>query len=376
MHINKIFNTFLGQTSRKQVLLILLLSGILSKHGIGNEPNKIITKKVKNIILLIGDGMGVAQIYAGYTANKGKLNMERATYIGFSKTSSANNYITDSGAGATAISTGYKTNNYSIGIDKEGMTRETILETAEKKGLSTGLVVTSSVTNATPAAFISHIKSRNSEDSIAMSYFTSGIDIFIGGGRDFFEHRSDKKNISDSLRIEGYSVVYDLKSIDISSGNQIGCLAASISLPRYSQGRGDFLPQATDIALKKLNCNSKGFFIMVEGSQIDLGCHARDLSYVTSEVIDFDKAIGVAFDFADANPGTLVIVTADHETMGLALTGGDIFIGKVEGVFGANYHTAVMVPILAYGECSSEFAGIYENIEIYEKMMRLLGFRE
>jgi alkaline phosphatase len=362
--------------NRRLILINILLFSFYITYGFNNKTDKFSPNKIKNIILLIGDGMGVAQIYAGYTVNKGKLNIERASSIGFSKTQSANKYITDSGAGATAISTGCKTNNYSIGLDKDGKPRETILETAEKNGLSTGLVVTSSVTHATPAAFISHISSRNSEDSIALCYPSSGIDIFIGGGRNYFENRLDKLNLSDSLRKEGYLIVYDLKSIDTASHNNIGCLAANIAMPTYNQGRGDFLPQAVDISLKKLNRNKNGFFIMIEGSQIDWACHNRDLSYLTSEIIDFDKAIGVAFDFADANPGTLVIVTADHETMGLALTGGDILNGKVEGVFGANYHTGVMVPVFAYGESSSEFSGIYENTEIYQKMMRLLGLKE
>jgi len=346
---------------RKLILLNILIIGFLTSCCENKKPTKTSSKQIKNIILLIGDGMGVTQLYAGYTVNKGKLNIERASFIGFSKTYSANSYITDSGAGATAISTGYKTNNNSIGIDKDGKSKETILESAEKKGLSTGLVVTCSVTHATPAAFNAHVASRFNEDSIALGYLSSGIDIFIGGGRKYFEHRADKLNLSDSLRKYGYSIVYDLKSIDISSNKNIGCFAADISLPAFNKGRGDYLPQATEIALKKLNQNKKGFFIIIEGSQIDWGGHSNDLSYVTSEVIDFDKTVGEAFEFADANPGTLVIVTADHETGGLALTGGDISAGKVDGLFSTHGHTGVMVPVYAYGEGSSELAGIYEN---------------
>jgi alkaline phosphatase len=362
--------------NQKLILLNVLFIGFISGYAGNNMPDNSSSKQVRNIILLIGDGMGLAQEYAGYTVNKGTLNIERAKFIGFSKTYSANNYITDSGAGATAISTGCKTNNYSIGIDKDGHAKETILESAEKKGLATGLVVTCSVTHATPAAFVAHVESRYSEESIALSYLSCGIDIFIGGGTDYFEHRLDKLNLSDSLRKIGYSVVYDLKSIDISNNKNIGCLAANVSLPQFNQGRGDFLPQATEIALKKLDKNEKGFFIMIEGSQIDWGGHNNDLNYVTSEVIDFDKAVGEAFDFADANPGTLVIVTADHETGGLALTGGDFINGTVEGKFSTIGHTGVMVPVYTYGQGSSEFAGIYENTEIYRKMMRLLGLIE
>jgi alkaline phosphatase len=331
---------------------------------------------VKNIILLIGDGMGTAQLYAGLTANKGVLNIERATFIGFSKTYSENSYNTDSGAGGTAISSGYKTKNYSIGIDKNGVSHETILETAEKKGLSTGLVVTSSVTHATPASFVSHVNSRFSEEAIAEQYLGKGIDIIIGGGRKFFERRSDNLNLFDSLRAEDYQIADNLNEIDTTTHKNICCFAADNSLPAYNMGRGNFLPDATKIALNKLNKSDKGFFVMIEGSQIDWGSHNKDIKYVTSEVIDFDRAVGIAFDFADKNPGTLVIVTADHETGGLSITNGNYSNGTVETNFSSSEHTGVMVPVFTYGTSASAFAGIYENTEIYFKMKCLLDLNE
>lgn len=329
--------------------------------------------RVKNIILMIGDGMGVAQIYAGYTVNKGSLNLEKATTTGFSKTSSANHYITDSGAGATAISTGKKTNNYYVGVDTRGKPIKTILEHAEEKGLSTGLVATSEITHATPAAFVSHVISRYEGMNIASDFVGSGIDIFIGGGRSNFEEREDSANISDSLRKEGYTIVYDLKSIRSKDKNNIGCLAANEHLPPVLNGRGDFLSDATNISLSRLSKNEKGFFIMIEGSQIDWGGHDNDLKYVVSEMIDFDNAIGEAFSFADKNPGTLVIITADHETGGLALVDGNIALGQVSGTFGTTNHTGVMVPVFAYGTGAEKFSGIYENTELYFKMMHLLN---
>lgn len=329
--------------------------------------------EVKNIVLMIGDGMGVSQVYAGYTVNKGSLNLEKATITGFSKTSSADNYVTDSGAGGTAISTGKKVNNYSIGINANGNPETTILEYAESNDLSTGLVATSAITHATPASFIAHVESRHDSASIASQFIGSGIDIFIGGGKNHFELYKDSINYSDSLRNEGYTIVYDLESINPKDNRNIGCFAADVHLPPVLMGRGDYLSKATNIALSKLSRNKKGFFIMIEGSQIDWGGHANNLEYVTSEMIDFDKAVGEAFKFADKNPGTLVIVTSDHETGGLALVEGNISEGKLMGTFGSTDHTGVMVPVFAYGPGAEEFSGIYENTEIYHKMMRLLN---
>jgi len=327
---------------------------------------------VKNIILMIGDGMGMDHVFAAYTASHGNLNLMKSSFTGFSKTSSANNYTTDSGAGATAISGGQKTANYSIGVDVSGNPLKSILISAEENGLSTGLVATSSITHATPAAFIASVRNRSDEVEIAAGFIGSGIDIFIGGGRKYFEN--EKINVSDSLRKQGYSIVYSLEDIGTEGNGNIGCLVAPEALPPKHKGRDDYLPKATEAALEKLSKNDKGFFLMVEGSQIDWGGHANDIDYVISEVIDFDKAVGKAFEFADKNPGTLVIVTADHETGGLAITEGDIKAGSVKPDFTSKNHTPVFVPVYTYGEGADNFSGIYENAEIYHKMMKAFGF--
>ena len=350
------------------IVLLFSFSGCSSK--VNNEP------EVKNIILMIGDGMGVSQVYAAYTVNKGHLNIEKVQYIGFSKTYSADRYITDSGAGATAISAGIKTNNFSVGVDENGVPVKTILESAEENGLSTGLVATSSITHATPAAFIAHQISREENLLIAGDFIESGIDIFIGGGKEFFNSKLKDNSAEEALSKKGYSIVFSLDDIDPDDPKNIGCLAADDALPSIKEGRGNFLPEATSLALKKLAHNPKGFFLMVEGSQIDWGGHDNDIDYVVSETIDFDKSIGVALKFADKNPGTLVIITADHETGGLAISDGNIEKGEVVTEFTTDEHTGVMVPVYAYGTGSQAFAGIYENTDIYHKMISLLRLDE
>ncbi|MBN2523814.1 MAG: alkaline phosphatase [Bacteroidales bacterium] len=354
---------------KTSIITIALLSSIV------NAAFSQSTEKVKNIILMIGDGMGNAQVSAAYTINQGILNLERSQYIGLFRTSSADEYVTDSGAGGTALATGQKTNNKFIAMTPDSISLKTILELAEENGLSTGMVVTCEMTHATPASFIAHQPSRYDTLNIAADYVGSGIDIFIGGGRRHFEERTDSLNISDLLREEGYSIVYDLESVKEDSATNIGCFIADNHPLSVMEGRGDYLTEATRIALDKLKTNAQGFFIMVEGSQIDWGGHSNNFSFQISETIDFDKAVGEAMNFADEHPGTLVVVTADHETGGLALVDGDISNGQVEAKYSSDNHTAVMVPVFAYGTGAEIFSGIYENTELFHKMLRLYDFK-
>lgn len=327
---------------------------------------------VRKIILMIGDGMGANQVFAAYTVNHGILNLLKSQYIGFSLTQSANSYITDSGAGGTAISTGRKTNNDMIAVDPDSTKLKTIIESAEENGQATGLIVTSSITDATPAAFFAHVPNREEYEKIAADFRGKGIDIFIGGGKQYFEKRSDSQNISDSLRSDGYEIVYDIKDIDPDNYANICCFLADGNMEPITKRESNLLANATEVALKKLSKNSTGFFIMIEGSQIDWAGHANHSGFVVAEVSDFDKAVGRAFDFADNNPGTLVIVTADHETGGLSIIDGDIDKGTIDAKFVSTDHTGIMVPVYAYGTGAEKFAGIYQNTEIYNKMMELL----
>ncbi len=150
---------------------------------------------VKNIILLIGDGMGLSHIYAGMTANNGNLFINSCKNIGLIQTYSANSFVTDSGAAATSISTGEKTNNGSIAVDTEGNPIRTILELAEENGLSTGLISTKSITDATPASFIAHIQDRDDHENIAEFFLNTKLEVFIGGGLEYFSDRKDNRDL-------------------------------------------------------------------------------------------------------------------------------------------------------------------------------------
>ncbi len=329
----------------------------------------------KNIILLIGDGMGVSQVMSGLVANKNQLYIENFKDIGFSKTQSANKFITDSGAGGTAIATGVKTNNQAIGVDAKGKPVPTVLEIAEQNGLATGLVATAAITHATPASFIAHVKNRNSYQEIATHFLNTDIDVFIGGGRDHFEKRRDRRNLTEALRQKSYQVCYSVEEAKKVKSGKLACLTVPIHNPRVPE-RGSMLEDSTKIALDILKKNQKGFFLMVEGSEIDHGGHFNDSKFVIDEMLDFDKTIGVALEFAAQNGETLVIVASDHETGGLAINNGNMKTGKVVGKYTSGGHTGVMVPTFAIGPGSTTFRGIYENTELFHKMVNALNLKK
>jgi len=324
-------------------------------------------KAPKNIIFLIGDGMGVSQIYAGLTANRGHLNLERIKVIGFHKNQASNNYVTDSAAGATAFATGKQTYNGAIGLDSLRVPATTLLEMAEQKGLATGLVSTCDITDATPSSFIAHQLTRSMHEEIAGDFLKTDIDVVIGGGRKYFEKRKDGLNLLDTLRKKGYQVHSNLSLDGVSKGKLVALYAEENPI-KVMEGRGDALLYSAKKSLEIVSQNKKGFFVMIEGSQIDWGGHANDTDYIITEMVDFDKSIGFALDFAEKNKETLVVITADHETGGFALMGGNMKTGEVNGAFTTKGHTGQMIPVFAFGPGAEAFSGIYNNYDIYTKI--------
>jgi alkaline phosphatase len=356
---------------RYALLVLLFLCFLYPFAGLSDAQDTIGSR---NVILFIGDGMGLSQIYAAYTVSKGNLNIMKFPCTGFSKTSSASGYITDSGAGATAISCGKKTFNGAIGMDNDSIPCKTILEYAEENGLSTGLIATSAITHATPASFIAHQKSRDRYEDIALDFLKTDIDVFIGGGGHYFTHRSDSIDLVKQLKANGYDVFLYPSSIRLENSVKAAVFTAPDHNPRFSEGRGNMLPDATEEAIELLHRNKKGFFLMVEGSQIDWGGHNNDIRYVVEELTDMDNAIGKALAFAEKDGNTLVVVTADHETGGLSILNGDMKAGTVDAKFSTIDHTGVMVPVFAYGPGAQNFTGVYENTSIFDKLMCFYNF--
>ena len=334
----------------------------------------------KNVILMIGDGMGITQITAGMYMNGNKLNLEKFTTIGLHKSYSADNLVTDSAAGATAFSAGIKTYNGAIGVDMDSNAVRTILEEAEQRGMPTGMVATSTIVHATPASFIAHQPSRKMYDEIAADFLNTEIDLFIGGGRNYFMAREDGRTLYQELEGRNYQMTdfleNEIDEVEIDRGKNFGYLTSNSDPVPAAMGR-DYLVPASRVAVDFLEdraaTSGKGFFLMIEGSQIDWGGHSNESEYIISEMIDFDNAIGEVLKFADRDGETLVIVTADHETGGYAINPGSTMDTIVSG-FTSDYHTAALIPVFAYGPGAELFAGIYENTAIYDKMRRAYGF--
>lgn len=356
-------------------LLAVCLSGLLSvglftqcRCGEGSEPQ---SEVVRNVIYLIGDGMGLAQVSATILETGQPLNIERAQYVGLQKTYSSSHKVTDSAASGTALSTGTKTYNAAIGVDPDTLPLRSILEKASERGLSTGLIATYRITHATPAAFIGHVEHRDMEQEIAADFLKTNITFFAGGGRDMFEEREDGRNLSEELKENGYQIVYTMDQLNGVTEGKVAGLMQEAHFPRIINGRDpEFLVKTTEKALDILSQNTQGFFIMIEGSQIDGGGHANSVEEVVTETVDFDLAVKAAFDFADRTPGTLVVVTADHETGGLTITADE---KGVKFHFSTDGHTGTMVPVYAYGTGADQFTGVMENTDIPQRMMSLLG---
>jgi len=329
-------------------------------------------KKVKNIILCIGDGMGLSHLYATYSANRGQLNIFQMLNMGFSVTYSADAYITDSAAGATAFASGQKTNDRAIGVDAEGKPLRSLADYSADAGKKTADIAVCELTDATPAAFYAHDTERSHAGAIASQIISSPVDIFLGSGYNDFLIPVNGTTPIDKMKQRGYTIFRNFDDfLNTPATKILALMDDSVTRPKID-GRGNYLP----LALKKVTQTFKnapnGFFMMIEGSQIDHGGHSNNLKQVITENSDFDRMVGDALRFADEDGETLVIVTADHETGGLTLLDGNISKGYVWGDFSTNDHTGTPVPIFAYGPHSLDFRGVFNNTEIFNKLKALI----
>lgn len=322
-------------------------------HETVSEAPKLTSGRARNVILMIGDGMGAEHVWAAWLCNKGQLNMTSLPVTGFSITTSASHTITDSAAGGTAIACGHKTANGQIGVDSAGQPVQSLAEQMRQAGKATGVVVTKAVTDATPAAFYAHVMSRRNTDAIAAALTEAGFEVVVGGGADNFTPEQREKLQRESSLCE---------------------LAAPGDCAPASE-RGDWLPQRVEQALKQLEQDGDGFFLMVEGSKIDMSAHVNDLDETVRETLDFDQAVGVVLRWMQGRNDTLLLVTADHQTGGLSILGGDKAKGEVEGNFSSFWHSGVAVPVYAAGCGAALFAGMQDNTELAPKIRRAAGLQ-
>ncbi len=356
---------------------LLLLSCGTPKKTILDYQDVKLSDRPKNIIFLVGDGMSAAQVSAHiYWNGVGKTVFERFPVVGFHKSHAYDYRVTDSAAGATAFACGQKTTLGAIGVlPPDNQPCQTILEFLSQQGYATGMVTTCTATHATPACFISHRELRAYTEEIALDYLNTPFDCLIAGGANLFDQRFDKIDLVDSLKNRGYVVRRgtSFKNLPLDGTHPFVNFTHEMEPPTASAGR-DYLPRATRLACNFLQKRSeKGFFLMIEGSQIDWACHTNDRNWLRAEMADFDKTVQAALEFAAADGETLVVVTGDHECGGLALTQSELR-KQFSPTFSSKAHTATLVPVYAFGPQARLFSGVYENTEIYFKMRSVLGY--
>lgn len=387
---------------RKTSLFSVAMLALMIATSCCNEP------KVKNVIYLIGDGMGFGAVSSLLLSEDEVTGFEQAPVIGLLETCSANNYVTDSAAGGTALATGTRTNNGYVGADPEGNQLTSILRKAQAMGKKTGIVVNTTLTEATPASFYAGVTSRKMVFDIAKQFTESEVDVAIGGGLDHFIARPDSLDLTATLIEKGYDVflnwetvlgtdsekfvgilpLYDLHRREENNGTasaaegQEVCLAAQLASLNEDVNATHlseptvYLEKATVKALDILSRNNKdGFFLMIESAIIDGYGHNNDSDGMIVEMKEFNRTLQNMIDYVNNNPETLLVVTADHETGGTGVyynghkPGNE---GPVKLNFSTSGHTGTVVPIFAYGPGAESFAGLMKNTDVPKKIEALM----
>lgn len=330
----------------------------------------------KNIILIIGDGMGIGDITGARCAGPGadgKLVLDTMPVIGLVKTHPENKLVTDSAASGTALATGHKTENGRISVGSDGKSFLTIAELAIEMGKSAGVVTTDAITGATPAVFYSHIDQRGKQDDIAVQLVASKLSVAMGSGKQFFapevngeSGRKDGQDLLAKAKLDGFDVVLDAAAMESARANRL------LGLFTFDSS-GPALDAMTRKAVSILSTNQNGFFLMAESCLPDKGGHKNDVAVVMKGVADLDTALRSALDFAARNNDTLVLVTADHETGGLGVLDGKDQEFGFAPAWSAKGHTGNMVPVYAYGPGAEKFSGTLDNTHIPQIMAELWG---
>ena len=320
------------------------------------------SNEVRNIIFLIGDGMGLEQVSCAWVLNHGKLNLDNMSHIGLSRTYCTNELITDSGAGGTALAAGVKTAYSHVGTAADSTDLYSILVDAARAGKKTGTVVTCHFADATPCDFCCHNEYRYNQEDLIADYVTCGVDYLAGGGLDWFTvNRKDGRDITKEMAGAGYTVALTEEELMAAQLPVIGILSPD-NLPVAGE-RGDLFRRMVGRGLDVLSQNEKGFVMMIEGSCIDDWLHGNDIEKAMEELLDFDRTLGDVLEFAAEDGHTLVVVTADHNTGAITLQDGNLEKGEIGVHFASESHNGIAVPVYAWGPGSEMFTGIRENAQ-------------
>ena len=336
-------------------LLLFVLAALIPMAPAFSTDKAPKNEKVKNVILIIGDGMGFSACASWMIDRHYEPTcFDRAQYVGMSKTYSANSRVLPDGTPAISIA-----------------------ELAKAKGLATGIVVSSYVLDATPGAFYAHVKNRNDRKGIEENLIDFKPDVIVGGGRKYFvEERYVPENMIDKAVGAGFTYVSSPDEFMTVTKTPILGLFSDESYPMAIERDTDYLTDVSLHTLDILDDNKKGFFVMIEGSHIDHAAHANNAEQLTWEMEEFDKVVNAAFDYADTHKGTLVVVTADHETGGVSLLPGSKDFTKsdtgIDVKFSTTGHSGSPVPIYSYGASAWKFGQVMENTDIFARIKSLL----
>ena len=324
--------------------------------------------RIRNVIFLIGDGMGLSQITAAAYANCG-LTLMNFNYIGLQRNNALGAFTTDSAAGGSALATGERHANRHISMTEEGEAVPSLSDWFRGKGLPVGVVTLGNAVDATPTAFYGHSVERDNADELTRCLLDTPVDLLCGSGIRQFTERGDGIDLIGKLS-KNYRFVRSIDEINAAEGRVV-CIDERMDEAAEESNLG-LLAEATRAAIDKLQeRGDKGFFLMVEGAKIDYAGHSRCLPGSVIEMLSFDLAVAEALKFADENGQTLVVVTADHETGGLVLLDGDEQSGRIMGVYTTDDHTPAMLPVFAYGPGADRFCGTYLNTEIARRIREL-----
>ena len=373
----------------KVTIRVLTAAGLLAAAPLGVLAAQ--DEGPVRIILFIGDGVGTSYWTAALFAAD-KLAVREFPVGGLVDTRASDSKVTDSAAAATALASGVRTYNGAIGVDRDSTPVKTVLEFAAERGMATGLVATSRITHATPAAFAAHVPSRGLEVEIARQMTERDVTVILGGGRAYFDGRRRPDGLDLLGTIKGRTVYVEtanqLRALDTDTVRALFGLFTPSHMPaavapevfanhrdpaeptnaNWVPLRSPTLPEMTRAALDVLDHDPEGFFLMVEGAQPDWRGHQnKPLVEVVAEMLDFDAAIAVSLEYRERHPETLIVVTADHETGGLALQMDTT--GTLVGRYTTTSHTAVMVPLFAIGPGAEQFGGILDIWRVGELLL-------
>ena len=353
----------------------------------------------KNIVLISADGMGVCQWQAGMIAAKGKLNLSRMQSAGLVTTNPADVFCGDAPSHSTALATGFNSKKGAVSVDFDNKPLKTITELVKEKGMAAGIVSANSLVEGSIVPFVGHAPNRMALEPLTAGFVDGNIDVFIGAGSDFFTksvqggfgpgaggpggaggamqmgERNDKRNLINELKAKGWQVCNSIDEIKQVKSGKLAGFTGEQSNPNIQQGRGDMFPASVETALNILQGAPKGFFLMVGDMYVDRASHNGRIELLCDETIDLDRAVGKALDFAEKDGQTLVLVVGSPEASGMSLVDGNMAEGKVEAKWsmpGMANHSGTQVPMFAYGPGAEEFAGIWENTELFTKMRGLL----